>query len=162
MASDCEIILSPSVGDSQAPDYVDEGDFRFFTNGTFRFSNRTYPDKQALDVYHCGFHVYRDKGSRRIAIWASGGEKIIIESEKTWSGFRWLRWTPRAMDESGTPDPDPRPTRTVALVLFVTRMWQNLVGGVAIAYGVIILLMITLVVLGTLASVLLGVIGMGK
>jgi hypothetical protein len=159
MAHDCEIILSPSVGDSEAPDYVDEGDFRFYTNGTFRFSNRTYPDKQALEIYHCGFHVYRDQDSRRIAIWASGGEKIVIESEKTWSGFRWLRWTPRAIDESGTPDPDPRSTRTVAIVLFVTRMWQNLVGGVAIVYGAMILLMVALVVIATLVGLVVGLLG---
>ncbi len=159
MAHDCEIILSPSVGDSEAPDYVDEGDFRFYTNGTFRFSNRTYPDKQALEIYQCGFHVYRDQDSRRIAIWASGGEKIIIESESTWSGFRWLRWTPRAIDESGAPDPDPRPTRTVAIVLFVTRMWQNLVGGVAIVYGAMILLMIASVVIATLVGLVVSLLG---
>jgi hypothetical protein len=122
-----EIILD-RVADPKDPRLVEIGDLTFFVSGECRLENRAFPHGEPIDYYFSGNHAFREKKSRRLTVWTASGERFVFEFRNSLSGGRWIRWTPRAVDDAGTPDPDAKPSAGDAAILSLQDLWANLSG----------------------------------
>jgi hypothetical protein len=122
-----EIILD-RVTDPKDPQVIEIGDLAFFSSGESRIENRAFSPKDPIDYYFAGNHAFREIGSRRLTVWTAGGERFVFEFRSSLSGGRWIRWTPRAVDDTGTPDPDAMPSFSDQAVITLQDLWANLVG----------------------------------
>jgi len=125
-----EIILD-RVADPKDPQVVEIGDLTFFSSGECRLENRAFSRKDPIDYYFAGNHAFREKNSRRLTVWTASGERFVFEFRNSLSGGRWIRWTPRAVDDAGTPDPDAMPSVSDCAVISLQDLWANLVGLVS-------------------------------
>lgn len=129
MAWHGEIILD-WVNKPDDPRVIEVGDFTYFDDGSFRVENRAFKKKEPIDCHFAAGHVFREAGSLRHSIWTPSGERFVFEFRPTLSGNRWIRWTPRAVDEVGTPDADATPSLRDRAILSIQDAAANLVGAV--------------------------------
>lgn len=137
-----EIILDRS-SDPKDPSIVEVGDFAFFGEGTVRIENRAFKKKEPIDFHFGGNHAFRDSGSKRLTVWTAAGERFVFEFRDSLSGGRWIRWTPRAVDDSGTPDGDAVASTSDSVWLWIHDLVANVLGAIGwllIGLAIVVLL----------------------
>ena len=128
MAWHGEIVLDrPQEPDD--PTVVEIGDLTFFGNGSVRIGNRAFKKREPIDHHYPGGHAVRDAGSKRLTITTAYGESYVFEYRGSLAGGRWIRWTPQAIDASGTTDPDAEASHRDAVLLWMSDAWSSLTGA---------------------------------